>query len=120
VHGLIEKSVDPAWLSKAIHLVVAGQQFTSPTFQAIKEEWLTKPEAFQKILTNRELAVLIRLTEGLSDPDIGQHLGISAETVACHRKSLRRKLELHDDRSLMAYGREWGIYGTGCEANPTR
>jgi DNA-binding CsgD family transcriptional regulator len=45
--------------------------------------------------------------------DIGKHLGISAETVACHRKSIRKKLGVHDDRSLVAYGRAWGIFGAG-------
>ena len=70
-------------------------------------------QAFQKVLTNRELAVLQRVTEGQSDVAIGKHLGISTETVACHRKSLRKKLDLHDDRSLVAYGREWGIFGAG-------
>jgi DNA-binding NarL/FixJ family response regulator len=77
------------------------------------KEWLTQPEAFQKVLTNRELGVLHCLTEGQSDPEIGKHLGISVETVAGHRKSLRRKLNVHDDRSLMAYGREWGVFGAG-------
>lgn len=110
-HGLVDKTIDTESLGAMIRLVVTGHQFTSPKFQQIKEQWLAEPDAFQKILTNRELAVLKRLTDGLSDQDIGQQLAISAETVACHRKSLRKKLELHDDRSLMAYGREWGIYG---------
>ncbi len=119
-HGLIDKTIDTGLLGQIIHLVVTGKQFTSPSFQKIKEEWLSAPEAFQKILTNRELSVLGHLTEGLSDEDISQRLEISAETVACHRKSLRRKLELHDDRSLMAYGREWGIYGATGKNNPAQ
>jgi len=113
VQGLIDKTIEPQVLSKAIRHLVEGGQFLSPTFQKIMEEQLTKPEAFQKVLTNRELAVLCRLTDGQSDPDIGKDLDISAETVAFHRKSLRRKLDLHDDRSLVAYGRKWGIFGAG-------
>jgi DNA-binding NarL/FixJ family response regulator len=113
VQGLIDKTIAPELLSKVIHLVAGGGRFLSPSFERIKEEWLTQPEAFQKVLTNRELSVLHRLTEGQSDEEIAQHLGISAETVASHRKSLRRKLDLHDDRGLAAYGREWGIFGAG-------
>jgi DNA-binding NarL/FixJ family response regulator len=113
VQGLIDKTMEPGLLSKVIHLVVSGGRFLSPAFEKIREEWLMEPEAFQKVLTNRELAVLHRLTEGKSDLEIGKDLGISAETVACHRKSLRKKLNLHDDRSLAAYGREWGIFGAG-------
>jgi two-component system response regulator DesR len=113
VQGFIDKTIEPEVLSKVIHLLVEGGRFLSPSFQRIREEWLTEPEAFQKVLTNRELTVLQRVTGGQSDLVIGRDLDISAETVACHRKSLRRKLGVHDDRSLVAYGREWGIFGAG-------
>lgn len=113
VHGLIDKTIEPEELVKVIRLVAGGAGFLSPSFQRIREDWLMQPEAFQKVLTNRELVVLRHLTEGQSDQGISTDLGISAETVACHRKSIRGKLDLHDDRSLMAYGREWGIFGAG-------
>jgi DNA-binding NarL/FixJ family response regulator len=112
-HGLVDKRMEPEMLSKIVHIVAGGGRFLSPSFERIKEKWLTQPAAFQKVLTNRELAVLHRLTEGQNDEAIAKHLGISAETVASHRKSLRKKLGLHDDRSLAAYGREWGIFGAG-------
>ncbi len=113
VHGLVDKTIEPQVLGEVVHLLANGGRFLSPAFQRIREGWLTEPEAFQKVLTNRELAVLHRVTDGQSDADIGKHLGISPATVACHRKSVRRKLGLHDDRSLVAYGREWGIFGAG-------
>jgi DNA-binding NarL/FixJ family response regulator len=113
VQGLIDKTTEPELVRKIIHLVAGGGHFRSPSFERIKEKWLTQPAAFQKVLTNRELVVLHRLTEGQSDEAIGKHLGITTETVASHRKSLRKKLDLHDDRSLVAYGREWGIFGAG-------
>jgi DNA-binding NarL/FixJ family response regulator len=113
VQGLIDKTLSPEVLRKVIHVVVDGGQFLSTSFQRVRSDWLSKPQAFQKVLTNRELAVLHRVTEGQSDEEICHRLGISAETVACHRKSLRRKLDLHDDRSLVAYGRKWGIFGAG-------
>jgi DNA-binding NarL/FixJ family response regulator len=111
VHGLIDKTMEPELLGKAIHLVAKGGRYLSPSFLEIRENRLAVPEAFQKVLTNRELAVLLRVTEGQSDPVIAKDLNISAETVAGHRKCIRKKLGLHDDRSLVAYGREWGIFG---------
>ena len=113
MHGLVDKTVEPSELAKIIHLVARGTEYHCLSFKKIKEDWLTRPETFQKILTNRELEVLHRLTGGETDQDIGGYLGISPETVACHRKSLRRKLNVHDDRSLIAYGRGWGIFGSG-------
>ena len=115
VHGLIDKTLEPALLGQVIRLVAEGNGYLSAAFQQIREEWLTDPMAFHKVLTNRELAVLHRLTDGLSDEGIAQSLGISADTVVAHRKSIRKKLDLHDDRSLVAYGREWGVYGAGGE-----
>lgn len=109
VQGIIDKTIKPEVLSQVVQLVAGGGRFISPSFQRLKEEWLTKPEAFHKMLTNRELTVLCQVTKGQSDPAISERLGISVETVACHRKSIRRKLNVHDDRGLVAYGRKWGI-----------
>jgi len=39
-------------------------------------------------------------------------LKISAATVACHRKNIRKKLDVHDDRGLIAYGLKWGTFGS--------
>jgi DNA-binding NarL/FixJ family response regulator len=115
VHGLIDKTIEPEVLGQVIQLVVEGGRVLSQSFQKIREEWLTEPEAFQKVLTNRELAVLLRVTDGQSDRTIGIDLGISEATVACHRKSIRKKLSVHDDRSLVAYGRQWGIFGVSAQ-----
>jgi two-component system response regulator DesR len=115
VHGLIDKTIEPDVLGQVIQLLVEGGRFLSPAFQKIREDWLTEPAAFQKVLTNRELAVLLRVTDGQSDRTIGIDLAISAATVACHRKSIRKKLGVHDDRSLVAYGRQWGIFGVSAQ-----
>ena len=111
VHGLLDKVIQPKVLAEAIRLVAAGERFISPAFQEVQSEWLSTPDAFQKVLTNRELEVLMRVTDGQTDQSIAEKLGISAETVAGHRKSMRKKLGMHDDRHLMAYGRQWGIFG---------
>jgi len=34
---------------------------------------------------------------------------IAAATVAVHRKHIRQKLGLHNDRDLMAYAHQWGL-----------
>jgi DNA-binding NarL/FixJ family response regulator len=116
VHGLVDKSTNLNDLRSAICTVAGGGNFTSPSFQKIREEQLAESEAFHKVLSNRELEVLSHVTEGLTDSDIGKLLNISGETVACHRKNIRRKLELHDDRSLIAYGRKWGTFGNAAVA----
>ena len=113
VSGLIDKAIQLEGLSTVIRLVADGGEFVSPSFQRIRDDWLTKPESFQNVLTNRELAVLSGVAACHSDETIGTQLGISSETVACHRKTVRKKLGVHNDRSLVAYGQAWGLSGGG-------
>lgn len=117
VHGLIDKATDLAGLRQAITTVVEGGEFVSRSFQRIREGQLAESEAFHKVLSDRELEVLFSVTEGLGDAVIAQQMGISIDTVACHRKNIRKKLELHDDRGLIAYGRKWGTFGGGRPTN---
>ena len=107
--GYIEKTANPALLLTAVRAVAAGDEFFSPTFQAVKREWLAQPEAFQKILSSREQEVLLRVVVGWDDERIAAELGISLQTVVVHRKNLRRKLGAHNDRDLIAYARAWGL-----------
>ena len=108
-HGYVEKTLSPEVLAEAIRTVADGNSFFSPMFQKIKQEWLSQPDAFQKILSGREQEVLRRVAAGWDDEEIGRKLAISATTVAVHRKHIRQKLELHNDRDLIAYARQWGL-----------
>ena len=87
----------------------AGRKFFSPVFNQVKAAWLSRPEAFQKILSDREQEVLRWVVAGGDDARIGTKLGITPATVAAHRKHIRQKLELHSDRDLVAYARKWGL-----------
>lgn len=109
VHGYIEKTQGAEMLLTAIRIVAAGGTYFSETFEQVKQQWLAQPEAFYKILSDREQQVLQRVVMGWDDARIANHLDISASTVAVHRKHLRRKLELHNDRDLVAYARRWGL-----------
>jgi DNA-binding CsgD family transcriptional regulator len=60
-------------------------------------------------LSAREQEVLWRVVAGWHDERIAGQLDITAATVAVHRKHIRQKLELHNDRELVAYARIWGL-----------
>jgi DNA-binding NarL/FixJ family response regulator len=109
VHGYMEKTLPPEMLVEAIRTVANGGVFFSPVFQKVKQEWLSQPEAFQKILSDREQEVLRRVVAGWDDERIARQLDITATTIAVHRKHIRQKLELHNDRELVAYARLWGL-----------
>jgi len=96
-------------LIEAIRAVARGNTFFGPGFSQVKQEQLSQPEAFQKILTEREQQVLRGVAAGREDEVIGAELGISPATVEAHRKRIRQKLGIHNDRGLLAYARRWGL-----------
>jgi len=112
VHGYLEKTAGPELLLEAIQTVAKGGVFYSKFFAQVKREWLSQPEAFQKLLSGREQEVLCRMACGWDEARIGQELGISPATVGAHRKHIRQKLDLHSDRELLAYARKWGLDST--------
>jgi DNA-binding NarL/FixJ family response regulator len=112
VHGYLEKTAEPELLLKAIQTVAGGGVFYSGLFAQVKREWLSQPEAFQKLLSGREQEVLCRMACGWDEARIGQELEISPATVSVHRKHIRQKLGLHSDRELLAYARKWGLDST--------
>ena len=109
VHGYINKTQPPESLIDAIRAVARGNTVFGPVFTQVKQEWLSQPEAFQKILSVREQQILRGVAAGWEDDRIGSELGISPATVEAHRKNIRQKLGVHNDRGLLAYARHWGL-----------
>ncbi len=109
VHGYINKTQPPGSLIEAIRAVAGGNTFFGPVFTQVKQQWLSQPEAFQKILSEREQQILRGVAAGWEDDRIGAELGISPATVEAHRKHIRQKLGVHNDRGLLAYARQWGL-----------
>ena len=108
-HGYVEKTANPQLLLAAIRAVAVGADFFSDAFQKVKQEWLAQPDSFQKILSEREQQVLRWVVAGRDDAQIAKELDIAVSTVGVHRKHIRQKLELHNDRDLVAYARAWGL-----------
>jgi len=80
-------------------------------------------------LTDRELEILRKVSEGLTNAEIGYALGISAQTVKNHVTSILRKLAVNDRTQAVvtALRRGWltidgttpGSEGNGVTATPT-
>jgi two-component system, NarL family, response regulator NreC len=108
-HGYIQKTTDPTVVTEIIAIVARGGTYFSPVFYEVKNKWLSQPGAFQKVLSDREQQVLTLLASGEDDEAIAARLAIAAGTVSVHRKHIRQKLGLHNDRELMTYARQWGL-----------
>jgi DNA-binding NarL/FixJ family response regulator len=111
-HGYVDKTQDVALLMEGIRAVAAGKTYFSKVFEQVKQDSLAQPQAFHAALTQREQAVLQRVVAGWDDRSIGTQFCISTVTVAAHRKHIRKKLDLHNDRQLVAYASRWGLNRT--------
>ncbi len=108
LQGYISKTSSLEHLAVAITDILAGGTHYDDTFRQSAAP-LSDPEAFHKIVSRREIEILALVSEGLSDTQIGTMLGISAHTVAAHRRNIRVKLRAHNDRDLLFYARQWGL-----------
>ena len=110
VHGFVDKNTNTVTtLKSAITAVGRGKTYFSETFQRLKAARLGDSQSFDKLLTDRERAVLALIGEPLSDREIAVRLGISNETVEKHRFNLLGKLGLKTTAELARYARDRGF-----------
>jgi RNA polymerase sigma factor (sigma-70 family) len=62
-----------------------------------------------EVLSERERQVLELVAEGLTNPQIGEQLGISHKTVARHRERVMNKLNLHSSTELVKFAIRSGL-----------
>ncbi len=117
VQGFVDKNTNSvATLKVAVGAVAGGKIWFSEAFQRAKAARRRDPIAFDKVLTEREQAVLILVGVPLTDTEIAAQLGITEDTVEKHRFNILKKLELAGTAELVRYAREHGFTLT---ARPT-
>ncbi|MEX1048455.1 MAG: response regulator transcription factor [Akkermansiaceae bacterium] len=99
--GYLSKSADRATLMDAIRTVAAGGLVFSPDPSPVANACPS--------LSARELEVLRHLGRGLSREELGQALGISAETVKSHIKAIFHKLGVTDRAEAIARAYDFGL-----------
>lgn len=113
-HGIIDKNEQSIKkLGEAIATVMAGRQYLSPAVQRLRASLRADPRAFDKILSNREQEMLRLFGGGLSNEEVADRLGISANTARNHRSSIMAKLEIHSTPQLIRYAVEKGFTRLG-------
>lgn len=110
VQGFVDKNTSAvAALKSAIAAVSDGGVYFSETFKRLKTKRHENPKSFDKLLTDRERAVLALVGEPLTDSEIARVLKISEATVEKHRFNLRHKLGLPTTPELIRYARDHGF-----------
>lgn len=70
---------------------------------------LQDPEAYYKVLSEREFQILRAIAMGQGRDEIAGDIGISAFTVRRHRHNAMKKLGISDEASLLRFALQKGI-----------
>ncbi len=112
--GYLLKDCAVEELVRAIKVVVAGGTYLSPSIAGVVAEGFAgRPSSGSRsafgVLSAREREVLQLLAEGRSAKEIARKLGLSASTVAVHRKNIMDKLNIHNLAELTKYAVREGL-----------
>lgn len=97
--GYLMKDVDPTELAAAIYATRRGEIYLHPDAARRLAEMLRpgpndSQEPTPDVLTEREIEVLILVTQGLSNQAIADQLSVTLKTVKAHVSSILQKLGL--------------------------
>jgi DNA-binding NarL/FixJ family response regulator len=110
IQGFVDKNTNSvASLKEAISDVAAGKYTFSEAFRRVRARRHSDPQAFDKVLGNRERTVLALVGQSLRDSEIAERLQISEQTVSTHRLNIIRKLGLSNTTELVRYARDHGF-----------
>jgi two-component system response regulator NreC len=105
-----------AHLADGLAALQRGHRYLAPDVHAAMRRLRADPQAFFKILSDRELGLLPALGRGLTDDELAAHTGLSALTVKSHRQHIMAKLGLHRTPDLIY----WAIAHGFVEPDPVR
>ena len=97
--GYITKGCDPEEMIRAIRTIHAGQHYITPVIaQQIAIKRVTKEdESPLDLLSERELQIMLMITQGQKVQDISKKLCLSPKTVNSYRYRIFEKLGIHSD-----------------------
>jgi two-component system, NarL family, response regulator LiaR len=110
--GYLLKDSSPRQLLQAIHDVARGESSLHPSIALKLVRELNKPSDLppaENPLTERELAVLKLVAQGLTNEEIAQRLVISDWTVRTHIRNILGKLHLANRTQAALYALREGI-----------
>jgi len=110
VDGFVDKNEgELELLAQALQQVIAGQMYFSPSVQEALTRFRSNPNAFSKLLSEREQALLRLLGRGWTDGRIAEEVGLKEITVRNHRRNIMGRLGIHSTPELIRYALENGF-----------
>lgn len=118
--GYITKGCDPEEMIRAVRTIHAGQRYISPGIaQQIAIKRVTKGEGSPlDLLSERELQIMLMITQGQKVQDISKKLCLSPKTVNSYRYRIFEKLGINSDVELTLMAMRLGMLeGAKAEAD---
>jgi len=110
VEGFVDKNSQPMeMLREAVQTVMEGRRYLSPALREVWSRLRDEPEAFSKILSDREQEILRFVGRGLTNSEIAEVLGLRAVTVQNHRCNIMTRLGIHSTSHLIRYANDKGF-----------
>jgi two-component system, NarL family, nitrate/nitrite response regulator NarL len=112
--GYVPKSASPHTLLSAIQLVLNGDVYVPPLILAAtvvprSSDPSVSAGSGRSTLTDRQIDVLRRLSEGQSNKEIAAELDLSEKTVKAHVTAIFRALDVVNRTQAAAAGRNAGL-----------
>ncbi len=113
VRGVVLKEMAPQLLVTCVRKVHAGGQWLEKnSIRRAMEKMLRREAAAQdisNILTAREIQIVSRVAQGLSNKAIADHLSVSEGTIKTHLHNIYKKLDVGGRLKLILYAHGKGL-----------
>ncbi|MFV0300421.1 MAG: response regulator transcription factor [Paracoccus sp. (in: a-proteobacteria)] len=106
--GFLPKTMTTRSLLAAVRFMAAGEIYAPPPAPGAQRSE-TAPGSAATHLTPREMDVLKRLCQGLTNKEIANDLGLQEVTVKLHVKTLGRKIGARNRTHAVMIAREMGL-----------
>jgi two-component system invasion response regulator UvrY len=103
--GYMTKESAPEELVKAIHKILAGGRYVSPTLAeklalSVRKDFTRTPH---ETLSDREYEVMCRIASGKTVTEIAEELSLSAKTISTYRVRILEKLGVKNSAEIARY-----------------
>ncbi|MEL7119223.1 MAG: response regulator transcription factor [Bacteroidota bacterium] len=108
IAGYVLKDNTASQLVSAIHQIMAGKPFFGLAVLDVLSQPKPKKEYKQTVLTSQEENVLSLIGDGKTAKEISLEMNIKETTVNTHKRNLRHKLDVPNEKHLIRYAIKYG------------
>jgi two-component system invasion response regulator UvrY len=111
--GYVSKGGSPDEFMKAVHTVLNGHRYVSPSLAESMAAALENPrdqnQPLHSSLSTREFQIFCKLASGSSVSQIAQELSLSVKTVSTYRSRILEKMSFSTNADLTSYAMRNGL-----------